>query len=453
MTSSFLSSFNDYYLKVLILVLVAYAFSGRGFAYLGLPPLYAGEFALLLGLMAFLLSGCWLAVLTSVPSLILVSLLAWVVLQTLPYLRIHGVNALRDSVVVTYSLFAFIVIALLLERPTRLQSAMQSLSRFLFIFCPIAVIAYYITRINGRSVVSWPVEGNFRVLEVRPGEIAAHLAGAACLALVGFMRVNKIWILGLVLGIALIATQSRGGTIAFLAAVVLAALLMNKARIIARILMISLVALGVAVALDVKVDFGSEEGDRSLSAKQIVENLTSILSSSDEGNLDDNKLWRLRWWSDIRDYTFHGPYFWSGKGFGVNLSEADGYYADSSDGAPPLRSPHNAHMTILARAGIPGLCLWLLLGSSWFFTMTKNIYLARQRNEDSWAGFFIFVISYVTAIVINASFDVALEGPMLGIWFWTLIGLGIGGSMIYQAGGLRLYGIWTPQTPPRDRRL
>ncbi|WP_243373312.1 O-antigen ligase family protein [Microvirga solisilvae] len=427
---------------MLVFALAAYAFSGRGFAYVGLPPLYAGEFVLVLGLVAFLLSGCWLAVLTTIPSVILLSLLTWVTIQTLPYIKIHGFNALRDSVVITYGLFSFILIALVVEQPVRLLAITRSLARLLFIFCPIAVIAYYITRINGRSVVSWPIEGNFRVLEVRPGEIAVHLAGAASLAIVGFLRVSKIWIVILVLGIALIATQSRGGTLAFLSAVILAAVLMNKVRVILRILMAGALAMTLAFALDLKVDFGSNEGDRSLSARQIVENLTSILVSSDEGNLDDNKLWRLRWWSDIRDYTFHGPYFWSGKGFGVNLSEADGYYADSSDGAPPLRSPHNAHMTVLARAGIPGLTLWFLLGSSWFLMMMRNIYLARVCRDNAWAGFFVFVTSYVTAIVINASFDVALEGPMLGIWFWTLIGIGIGGSIIYRAYGQSPFGIW-----------
>jgi hypothetical protein len=34
--------------------------------------------------------------------------------------------------------------------------------------------------------------------------------------------------------------------------------------------------------------------------------------------------------------------------------------------------------------------------------------------------------------VINASFDVALEAPMQGIWFWCLIGFGIGTTMIYR---------------------
>ena len=35
--------------------------------------------------------------------------------------------------------------------------------------------------------------------------------------------------------------------------------------------------------------------------------------------------------------------------------------------------------------------------------------------------------------MIDASFDVALEGPMLGIWFWSLFGLGIASTMVYRA--------------------
>jgi hypothetical protein len=36
-------------------------------------------------------------------------------------------------------------------------------------------------------------------------------------------------------------------------------------------------------------------------------------------------------------------------------------------------------------------------------------------------------------MLINASFDVALEGPMLGIWFWCLFGFGVAVAMCYRA--------------------
>jgi len=36
------------------------------------------------------------------------------------------------------------------------------------------------------------------------------------------------------------------------------------------------------------------------------------------------------------------------------------------------------------------------------------------------------------SIIINAAFDVALSGPVQGIWFWCLMGFGIGSVMVYR---------------------
>ena len=97
-----------------------------------------------------------------------------------------------------------------------------------------------------------------------------------------------------------------------------------------------------------------------------------------------------------------------------------------------VRSPHNAHLTMLARSGVPGLVLWVMTGLAWFAMLLRNIVLAKRRKETHWSNIFIWIACYALAIVIDASFDVALEGPMLGIWFWSLFGLGIAASMIYR---------------------
>jgi hypothetical protein len=49
-----------------------------------------------------------------------------------------------------------------------------------------------------------------------------------------------------------------------------------------------------------------------------------------------------------------------------------------------------------------------------------------------WAHLVLWVACYGLAIVIDASFDVAIEGPMLGIWFWSLFGFGIASTMVYR---------------------
>src|SRR5204863_8503058 len=115
----------------------------------------------------------------------------------------------------------------------------------------------------------------------------------------------------------------------------------------------------------------------------------------------------------------------------LNLAEADRFRTTDSN-RPPLRSPHDVHMTILARAGVPGAVLWILLLVSWFAMMMRALLTARRRAELEWAGLFLFIGCYVMAIIINATFDVALEGPMQGIWFWCLFGFGIGSVMVYR---------------------
>ena len=62
-----------------------------------------------------------------------------------------------------------------------------------------------------------------------------------------------------------------------------------------------------------------------------------------------------------------------------------------------------------------------------------NMVHARLRGDNAWADFFVLVFCYVLAIVIDGLFSMPLEGPMLGIWFWSLFGVGIGASMIYRA--------------------
>ena len=90
-------------------------------------------------------------------------------------------------------------------------------------------------------------------------------------------------------------------------------------------------------------------------------------------------------------------------------------------------------MTILARAGVPGVVLWALVLVSWFGMLIRATLTARARRHREWASLFLFIGCYAAAILINAMFDVVLEGPMQGIWFWCLFGFGVGSVMIYRA--------------------
>jgi hypothetical protein len=65
-----------------------------------------------------------------------------------------------------------------------------------------------------------------------------------------------------------------------------------------------------------------------------------------------------------------------------------------------------------------------MIFGSWF--------LARRNADQRWAAIFLWIGCYELSAIIDATFDVALEGPMLGIWYWSLFGFGIAAVMIYR---------------------
>ena len=81
---------------------------GKGFAYLGFPPLYVGEIALLTGVIVFLRIGAFAGALATLPAVLLVALMAWVLARTFPFIGLYGMESLRDSVVVIYGCFALL---------------------------------------------------------------------------------------------------------------------------------------------------------------------------------------------------------------------------------------------------------------------------------------------------------------------------------------------------------
>jgi O-Antigen ligase len=427
---------GDRWLLFAAFVLAGYAFIGKGFAYVGLPPIYIGEIAYLTGLVVFLRSRCIVGSFASLPAVLLTLNIAWVLLRTAPFVSTYGVEALRDSVVIMYGGFAFIVVALLLEDPRRIDTILRRYDRFARTFVLIMPFLYVIDRYLVDYIPQMP-NANAPILEVRSGEVAVHLAGAAAFALAGFCRVGWRWLLAICATAVMAASQGRGAMLAFFVPVIVAAVFVGKARVVARIVV--LIPIVVFAAMTVETTFGeyhsaSSTAERSIDPHQLVDNVISTFTESGSRQGESTKTWRLDWWNIIVADTLFGPNFWTGRGFGLNLADADGFQDVDDPARPVLRSPHSVHMTILARAGVPGVTLWFAFILAWFGAMLRSMQIARQRGQVEWSRLFLFVTCYVLSILVDAAFDVAIEGPMIGIWFWCLIGFGIGAVMVYRAG-------------------
>jgi hypothetical protein len=424
---------GDRYLALLAMTLLGYALMGKGFAYIGVRPLYVGEIAFLAGIAVFVRSGAWVASLATLPSLVLAATMSWVLARTIPFVNVHGVDALRDSAIILYGGFAFIVIGLVLEDARRIDSVLRYYGTLVMSF-PAIPVGFWLTKywIDEMPKLFGP---GIAIVQIQASAVGVHLAGAGVFVLVGYRKVSLFWIFVWFGTLAMIGATNRGATLGALVPVMFAMIMLGRLRLLLNTMAAGLLIFGVIFATEatfIRYQEVKDSSDRPISAQQIVENVRSIVGQSGS-QTEGTKQWRLNWWDVILNDTLHGPSFWTGRGFGLNLADADGF-AGTDESLAPSRSPHNAHMTLLARAGVPGVALWSLLLLSWGGMLLKAMFVARGRGHTHWANLFLWVLCYATSIIINATFDVTLEGPMQGIWFWCLFGLGIGSVMVYRAG-------------------
>jgi hypothetical protein len=431
--ASFARRLPNLFLGSLGAILMGYAFFGRSFAYIGVAPVFVGELVLLLGLLAALMSGGLASSLRSPLSWLFVAFAGWCATRTLPYFRIYGMDALRDAVIWGYGIFALLVVAFL-PRSGWLTRIPTWYGRMVPWFVAWVPIGWVIFHFFGAALPTMPGSESVSVLNYKPGDMAVHLAGVAAFLVLSLHQFGEaparggrralewiVWAIWLV-GFMIVAVMNRGGALASIAALFTVMLLRpavagQKMPIIAGLAVFLILGFSV-----VNTSWEISERNRDLSPDQIITNLKSIGGGSGNDALDGSRQWRLAWWDRIMDYTIHGERFWTGKGFGINLADADGFQVTDDRS---LRSPHNAHLMLLARAGVPGAVLWLLLQGAFAVGMLRAYMRARRAGLEWWARMAVWVLAYWLAFLVNGSFDVFLEGPPGGIWFWSIVGLGI----------------------------
>jgi hypothetical protein len=409
-------------------LLFGYAFAGKGFAYLGRSPVFIGEVALALGILALIVRGGIPAALRSPLSILLIAFSVWCATQTVPYLDDNALDALRDAALWGYGAFALIV-AGLLNHPDAVPRVLSAYWRY-FRWLPFWAPAFGVVSRVASDMLPRVPGTDVPFFYYKPGDIAVHLGAVAVFLVLGLQRTHPadrtgvrwdwvwwgLWVPSVVIAVA----TSRGGFLSVVGAFSVVLALRPRSRwwkpaVVATVL-------GVAFfASNITIDVGLE---RKISARQLVANIVSIQDSKQDISLSGTREWRLAWWGDIVDYTIFGKYRWTGKGFGVNLADDDGYQAGVRDYVPN-RSPHNVQMTVLARAGVPGLLLWVALQVAFVLTLVRAFRRARRAGWDWWARANLWILAYWIALLVNGTFDVYLEGPQGGIWFWSIFGLGI----------------------------
>lgn len=417
-------------LRVALLMLFAgYVFGDRWFAYLGVRPLYVSEMGIVLGILTLALFPRLFirraARTNRLLALVTVAFVAWGAARTIPYIGQYGFVALRDAAVWGYLVYAFFVGFVLSP-----AEAKRLLPRIRVAFFPLLVwglVAWALAHVGVAVAVSGA--GAASLTTLKPGDVAVSLAGMACFVLLDVDRFGGLrrwsvprhwlfWVLWLSNWL-LYGARSRAAMLTALIGIALPALFVARTKV-HRIGVLALVVFAVMVGFNLRLSIG---GVYRVSARQYVENTLSVF---DRGGRDGGnkwlatRTWRLRWWSKIVDYTMRGPFFVTGKGYGVNLATSDGFQVDPR--TQRLRDPHNVFMTYLARGGVPGLALWVSL-----LVLIIGIIVSTARAPESayHARGAYFLVIYIIAYLFNASFDVYLEGPPGGIPFWTVVGFSL----------------------------
>lgn len=414
------------FLRLLLFVLAGYAVLGRTFAGLGVYPVYVGEMVLAVGVLSLVANGWRVPLMRSPTVLLLVAFMAWGMVCTVPYLGTWGLFALRDAVLWGYGIFLIMTASLLVDRRLvgRVPEWFGRLVPWVILITPYWVLGG-----------EWANRGGLLPVAIggpKPGDAAVHLGGVGAFLLAGLSsargkdgrRSGRFleWVAwpALLLGIFAVGSWNRGGLLAALGALMVV-LVMVPQRAGGKVLLAGVTTVFIFAAwLGSGISIQIRE-DRVINPEQIMENLGSVGGASGS-DLDNTREWRLEWWKDIINYTVHGPYFWTGKGYGINLTYDDGI---ESDPDIPSRSPHNGNLTVLARSGVPGFVLWTAVQVSFVVTMLLGYLRARRLHQHTRASLFAWVFAYWCAFMVNASFDVYLEGPQGGIWFWCVMGYGL----------------------------
>ena len=148
------SAVADKFLKWHSWDLLGYALCGRGFSYVGFPPVFIGEITLLFGLIALSINKSIPKILTLVQTWILILFMLWCCINTIPYIPKYGLNSLRDAALWYYGFFALIIATLLVGKPQRFLFMVSQYERFSKIFLTTIPFIWIISRVLRLPVIS-----------------------------------------------------------------------------------------------------------------------------------------------------------------------------------------------------------------------------------------------------------------------------------------------------------
>lgn len=398
---------KNLYLRAYLLVMTLYVFLNKGVAYT-----YLVEALWLFGILLLLMHRKKVELIWNKTTKLILFFIAISCIYILRgFAKYDILNLIRDSFIFQYGWFVFILFLF----KDKIEQVWGTLF-FIYKWFPFVALLNFILQYFVPFFETVTPFGGIPILLYKNGDMGVQLLISTLLLLYTFEKKPLKWRVLLSLVIALdfliLASYSRSGIVAFLSSM-LCFIYFNKdiqlksrVRLLLKYLpVILLIVTPIYINIKVTENFQG----RSVGFEQIKNNFSSIIGGTTDATSEDNVIWRLVWWAKILDYSFSAPNFFIGKGLGMSLATDDDIITLDEN----LRSPHNFHLNIMARFGVLIFLIWTYFLIQVLKPLFKKQLIARR----------LLIGCILLAFLINASFDVFLEGPMGAFPFWTWVGL------------------------------
>jgi hypothetical protein len=402
-----MQKFNKIYIDLYFLVMAIYLLFNKGVAYT-----FGVELLLGLGIFLIFIQRKSFEVYKDKKYIILfiLSIITgfYVIFGVFKY---NYLNVIRDSFAFEYALFAIIIYFFKDFRASIWEKLIQ-----LYKWAPLALLAntilfYYV-------IIDLPpieIFGGQPLFLYKNGDKALHLFISTILMILFTEKYSRIWLILntvlILINLLILLAFTRSGSVAYLAGIFCFFFFSKKSLItdaLRRMLKFIPILLIIVFGIFTYIEIDGDAQGRTISLSQITDNFSSIVSSDIDGSLTDNKVWRLVWWAKLLNESFTLQHFFVGKGLGMSLTGNDITNVDDN-----LRSPHNFHLTIIARFGYIIFFIWIY----WLYLLFKPLFT--KQLSDKTLGLTCILLAFI----INGSFDVFFEGPMGAFPFWSIVGL------------------------------
>jgi O-antigen ligase len=315
-----------------------------------------------------------------------------------------GMEALRHSVIVYYSLFYFLILELVTD-----VDKLERILKFSLVASTVALLAILY---NFASGFGFETSTEVKRYGANIGALSLVLCCLFWLTLSIFRVKSKAKsllqiLLPFQLFAAIFLIQHRSLLLGLIGGLAFIFALISKTRTL-RYLVLIVCALLLIICVNQFSGF--------LSGNVMLKDTLTRALSTLTPDQDPNSAHRIAMWGQILRRTARQPIL--GEGFGPAFSAFfGGRFYDYSE---RRLHPHNSFLWILNRMGIIGFGVFSFLILKFY---SSGIKAYRRMNAGKSKAYLLALLSSHFCVSIFAFFNVVLEGPSMGIFFWIIMGL------------------------------